>query len=330
MELPDPVLSANVYCSGRLDELMQRAVVPFWRDLGGLEHPCHLWTLRYGRRGEHLKLRIHGPESCRPLLRDLLSHAVEEYFSRIEEPVEEPPSNERWEMPPIDLEDQAPARAGDRSLLWTTYQRSPISLGGRPLLADDGYVSRLTRALALGFESALGIFSPDAGSPGSLRRNALLKMLVAGLSADGFPASKRLDYLAYHRDWLLRVAIVNGGSENLLDDLDRQVEKVGPGIGIIRQVVAREWSGEGEESAQYLSWRRALGELFLYTDRFRGDPDFDPDPFAEDPVFLPVFKVLHGLSNQMGLRRLEEAFTFHLLLCAAGGGSAGKGIRLLP
>jgi hypothetical protein len=337
IEHPDPFLSANIYCSGRLDELMERAIVPFWRDLGtrGLEQSCHLWTLRYGRRGEHLKLRFHGLESCRPLVQELLARAVDEYFGAIENASEDPPpASERWEMPPIDLEDQGTTRAGDRSLLWTTYQRSPISLGGGPLLSDDGYVSRLTRALACGFESALEIFGSEKGSPLKLRRNALLKMLVAALSVAGFPAAKRLDYLIYHRDWLLRVAIVNGGmdpaiSGKLLDDLDRQAEKVGPGLAILNQVLEREWSGAGPESAQDLPWHLAVGELCEYTTLFRGKPGFDLDPFAKDVIFLPFFKVLHGLSNQMGLPRLEEAFSIHLLLCAAGA-SSDRSVRFLP
>jgi hypothetical protein len=316
---------------------MQNAIVPFWRDLGatGVEHRSYLWVLRYGRRGEHLKLRIHSPESCRcHHLQDLLARSIHGYFSTIKESLARPSLREKGEAPPIDLEDEDPARADDCTLLWTTYRRSPISLGSRAMLADDQYVGCLTRALACGLESAIEIFN-SAASPQSLRRNTLLKMLISALAVSEFQASQRLNYLVYHRDWLLRVAIVTSGldfadSGKLLEDLDRQVEKVGPGIEILKQAVDREWSNAGESGTSYLSWRHAIEELCLCLGLYRENPDLDPDPFAEDLVFLPFFKVIHGLSNQLGLRRLEEAFSIHLLLRAAGGDSPERGIRFIP
>ncbi len=83
--LPDPVLTANVYCAGRLDDLLLRALADFWQRVRG-EDPapaCKIWFVRYRRGGEHLKVRVHGPAEMAPFLREELRQAVERYFASL-------------------------------------------------------------------------------------------------------------------------------------------------------------------------------------------------------------------------------------------------------
>jgi hypothetical protein len=60
----------------------------------------------------------------------------------------------------------------------------------------------------------------------------------------------------------------------------------------------------------------ALTELATYVEDIRDLIDHDADPFASDMMFPPVFKVMHNLANQCGVRPLEEAYIYHLVLAA--------------
>src|SRR6476661_446290 len=105
---PDPALTANVYCSGRLDTVIFGAVAPFWRELRPHDpgRLGHLWLMRYGKGGEHLKIRFHGPESCRPLIRGRLEERVTAFLGSLE-PAAEPAPPARERAPAIDVEDAA-------------------------------------------------------------------------------------------------------------------------------------------------------------------------------------------------------------------------------
>ena len=61
-----------------------------------------------------------------------------------------------------------------------------------------------------------------------------------------------------------------------------------------------------------------------------GDRDDRLDPFAEDAAFNPLFKALHGLANQLGLKWLDEAYSYHLLLRATPDGARHDRIALTP
>src|SRR4029077_13889467 len=82
---PDPALTANLYCAGGLDETFFRVVAPFWRELR-LQDPerlCSLWVVRCGRRGEHLKIRVHGPGSLLLGQRELLARRAGAFFASL-------------------------------------------------------------------------------------------------------------------------------------------------------------------------------------------------------------------------------------------------------
>jgi hypothetical protein len=321
---PDPVVTANVYCDRRLDEAIHGALAPLRRTMAA-EDPEGLWRLwfvRYPRRGEHLKVRLHGPEAAAPRLRELLAEAAAACFAALPAVAGDEPRKDGREVPPIDPEDETAEIQPDRTLLWTRYRRNHISLGGKPLLDDDQYAALITTCLARGGELVLAALQPDGEGrfPHSPRQTALLRMLIGGLGALGFGSEKSAGYLAYHRDWLLRFTASrsNTGSEKVrqtLEQFDQRTERMGEALATLRGLALDAWSGKQRDSLDGTDagWWRALRDLQGYLDRFRGDADYQLDPFATDVVFSPVFKVFHGSANQLGLNMLNEAFSHHLL-----------------
>jgi hypothetical protein len=316
---PDPVLTASLYCVGRLDQAIFHAVALFWRELRrhDPERLCYLWLMRYGKGGEHLKVRIHGPESLRPLIRGLLEEKAARFLDSLPE-AEAPPSRTRQRVPAIDAEeDEVDGGRPDRTLLWTTYRRSPVSLGGKPFLLDDRYAALLTRCLASACERVLALQPYADGSlPHRVRQGALLKALIRGLAALGFPAGKRVEYLAYHRDWLLRYVLpqIWRSEAEAVEHLQRRLDEQMAGMAGSRLPLRRALDEDSTESGPDMDWERSLSGLLAYVSPLCRDPDYRLDPFASDPVFAPVFKVFHGLANQLGLRQRDEAFAHHLLL----------------
>lgn len=322
-QFPDPVVTANVYCDRRLDEVIHGALAPLHRTMAE-EDPSGLWRLwfvRYPKRGEHLKIRLHGPEPSAPQLRQFLADAVEACFAALPPAAGEEPRQDGRDVPPIDPEDNGGLQT-DRSLLWTRYQRHHISLGGRPLLDDDYYAALITTCLARSCEIVLASLRPNSEGqfPHSPRQTALLRLVTGGLGALGFGVEKSALYLAYHRDWLLRFTALraNTGSEKIQQTLarfDQKTEQMGSALEPLREMALDAWSGEPRDSLDGTDggWWRAMRDFQDYLDQFRGNPDYQLDPFATDIVFSPVFKVFHGSANQLGLNMLNEAFAHHLL-----------------
>ena len=139
----DPRLSANIYCAGHLDHVVAEVIVPLWRSLDAERSAgsVWLWIMRYGKRGEHLKLRLHDPEQTLDL--EAIKSRVEEYaarlFASLDPPGEEQSSNVKTMVPPIDIEDREKEPHEDRQLMWTSYQRHRLSLGDSELYGDDRY-----------------------------------------------------------------------------------------------------------------------------------------------------------------------------------------------
>jgi hypothetical protein len=239
-------------------------------------------------------------------------------------------------VPPIDAEDQAIEDIPDLSFRWTTYRRSPVSLAGKPFLLDDQYVALLTRCLGYGCDIALAALRPDAEGrfPHQPRQAALLKSLLAGLTV--LPAEQRSAFLGYHRDWLLRVSLVKSGAvweqgRDLLARLNLRAESAGEVLSTLRRAAASQWwEPILAEDPSTEGWRGSLSRLVSYIGAFGKDPDYHLDPFAPEPSFPILFKVFHGLANQLGLDRLNEAYAHHLLLYAVDGAASGKGVPLLP
>jgi hypothetical protein len=320
---PDPALTANIYCASSLDGVLFRAVAPFWRELRphDPERLCGLWVMRYSRGGEHLKVRLHGPERYRSLLRETLEGRVNDFIASLpESPIRERSAGGR--PPAIDAEDDVDSDHPDPSFLWTTYRRSQISLGGKPFLTDDRYAALFTRCLCAACELVLAQEPAGQGTlPHPVRQRTLLKALIAGFAALGFPVGKRRDYFAYHRDWLLRSVLPKDrrlepeAIEQLCRRLDEQAATMGSSRLSLRGAAEEEWNGRGarREGGPDAPWRQSLAALLEYVSPLCRDPDYRLDPFAGDPAFAPLFKVFHGLANQLGLKPLDEAFAHHLL-----------------
>jgi hypothetical protein len=323
---PDPVLSASLYCERHLDAALLGVVRPFRDGLaaGGLDG-WRMWTVRYSRGGEHLKLRLHGPEAEAAEVRRRLEAAVEAFLAGLEPAENDAPRVSRPGAPAIDEEDEAEVLRPDRTLLWTRYRRSHVSLGSRALMADDRYAALMTSALARATDLVLEAIRPGA-APEALvpqRQKALLKALLGGIGTVGLPVDRARAFLGYHRDWLVRFFSENAAREDeVRARFDEQLERSGPLLGQLRGIVAARWetppaadlSGDTPEEC----WGVALRALTEHMEARRGEPEVNMDPFTDEPAFPQLFKAFHGLANQLGMTPTQEAFTHHLLLAAAG------------
>jgi len=339
---PDPMLSANVYCSGRLSEVMNQVVAPFWREIHQQDElgQTYLWLMRYAKCGDHLKIRIHGPDSRGGSLRHLLSSRLEAYFQRL------PPSNEEQKFrdlaTPIDREDRGTTNHPDRTVLWTHYERSHISFGYEPFLSDEAYLALSSRCMGSATAVILNRLEVDATGrcPHPKLQMILINALIAGLSALPFSAEDRSTYLRYHRDWLLRDALKQGGTlagpakmEETLAVFQRQIDKLGPAVARLSATAQERWktSEEDDWAADLFAWRQSLADLLRHVLPLCDRPTHQIDPFADIPSFAPLFKVFHNAANQLGLTHLNEAFAYHLLLQATATPDQYRTpVRLLP
>lgn len=324
---PDPVLTASIYCDGHLDGLALDVVDGFQQALQNHQaaRSSYLWTVRYGKGGQHLKLRLHGPRQLRPHARTLLAERVAGYLRNLD-PVAQPVQRDpRSKDPPIDFEDEERTLYPDRTLLWTRYRRSHVSLGGEPLLSDDRYVALVTRCLATGWQSVVAALQ-SGRQKGELsdrqRQNSLLRTVVAVLSAPGFTDAWRADYLEYHRDWLVRFS--SGGSESqerqLRGILIGESERLHHSVETLSDaLVQARGSADIAMNTRTPDARlaRSVEALIRHLAPLRRGRAGERDPLAKDPAYTAVFKVLHGVSNQLGLNPLREAFAYHLLVCAS-------------
>jgi len=343
---PDPTVTAAVYCSGRLDEAICHLAAPFWRGLRSLELPGRpfFWLVRHWRRGEHLKLRVHAPAGASEVARGILARAAESYFDGLA--TQAPPTTRqmtagREELSLIDPEDREPDTAGDRSLVWTRYRRSPVLLGDEALLADEGYVGRIVRCFGAACEVTLEGLRMDgeAPPPHGVRQSLLIRAIATGLFGAFPEASERHAYLVFHRDWIVRYPVLfarrgSAKAEEILALLDRGVSQLGnAALAQVGEMMAQASTDSrpdpGTEDC-HASWRRSLEDLRTYLAAIDDVPYFASDPFAQGPLFPALFKVFHQLANQLGVRTLDEGLAYHLLLQATEPSAKGHAFMLLP
>ena len=338
---PDPILTANLYCAGRLNEAVFGAVRPAWRAFqeAAPERLWYLWFMRYGKGGEHLKIRLHGPAPGKDLLAGLLTDAAGAFFAAVEPPAAAPPPGRWANAPPLDAQDRVSADHPDRTLLWTDYARSPVSLGGEPFLGDDVYAARMTACLARAAEIVLEALTPDhdGAFPHGRRQSTLLGGLVAALAALGFTAEQRSSYLRYHRDSLLRFLLIKSeepvaAADAVLAQFNGRVAAMATSFQTVQARTAERWRhGPSARSAGELetAWCQSLVRLHAHIAPLVSDPGHHLDPFAPDPAFSPLFKALHGLANALGIGLWDEALAHHLLLLVADPESSRR-VVLLP
>jgi hypothetical protein len=313
--IPDPVATANIYCAGHLDHVIFRALKPF-RDaavssLPGA--PLFLWMIRYRKCGEHVKVRVHAKPEYRDGIRSLLERHVRQLFAVLppSSAIEESSSTKQV----IDPEDSAEQPYADRTLLWTSYRRSYVSLGPSPLLEDDRYVELCTRCLAAAADLVFSLESHFSRElPYRYRHVTQLKAVALAMDAAGLSPMDEANYILYHRNWLLRFCLVKNWwtqeqAKRTIDLFDRrmQAQSLLDQASSLRRDVASLL-----DKKPFQVWRAQVRELFLYSSKMQ----YHLDPFAFRFEYLPLFKVLHGASNQLGLRHIDEAFLFHIFLAA--------------
>jgi hypothetical protein len=316
---PDPTLTANIYASGYLDRVLLQVMVPFRtaiRSTWPIDE-CYFWLMRYNRGGEHLKIRIYTAPENREHVKDLLAFHAEEFFVQARNlPRDQTRNISKPRVPAIDLEDDAAELSPDLSIVWTNYRRTHVSFPGSPWLEDDRLIACSGRALAGGCE--LFLMTLESGAAGSIgARHTFLgdTVLSALRPLELCEPSRAIEYLRYHRDWLLRFFLVDTPTEErTLKLFSEQALRI---PGTIEWLAERARMIEpSDHSHGQRFWHDALGDLARYAVRFRGRESHQIDPFAPDEAFPPIFKVLHGLGNQIGLRPLQEAYVHHLALTA--------------
>jgi hypothetical protein len=257
------------------------------------------------------------------------------FFSRSGEPAGPVSSQERSTAPPIDPEDSAAEEHPDRSLLWATYQRSPVVLGPKPLLNDDRYAALFTRCLGHGTGIVLAAFEADNGGalPRQKRQNTLLSLVASGTAALWESSEDQAGYLNYHRDWLIRTPVLKMwlGEKKAWEILERYEAAAAQLDGVTIQALQTAFRGRLDEKAHgpLVAWAQALAELRDYVQRFAGRPEYAFDPISKGPVLPTVFKVFHCMANQLGLNALHEGLVHHLALHALGVKGGGT-FSLLP
>lgn len=319
MHLPDPVLTASIYSSDHIDDLVRRAISPFYAEISESGRWL-LWMVRYNRCGRHLKVRLHGPQEERAQVQGLLDGALTAYFADPPPPPKSSLPRTKRKSLPIDVEDERDEDYPDGTVLWTQYRRSPVTLGPCAMLVgDDQYAVRFTACMTSGAAIVLDALSEEIS--GSKRLKVLLSALAAATTAVGFSDDERDAYHAYHRDWLLRTMLDDEQRDKeVRAQFDARVASMEPVVDQVRANLARGRDGLPPDNARAAcledGWRAALGEFFTFVAPFRGRAEYVADPFSEDPVFPALFKVLHGLANQLGVDMLNEALLHHVLLYA--------------
>lgn len=317
----DPALTASIYCDGGLDAALDLAVRPWWESLSAHHSGLGLWTVRYSRGGEHLKLRLHAPPDTGPEVRESWRTELAERTDSLwrELPGSPVPHRDRRRQsaaPPIDPQDEGDGDPKpDRHLVWTDYRRSPVSLGAPPLPDHDPHVRRLVTCLAAGTALALEVIrpAPSGEYPTGPRRSALLNAVVQGLAV--LPRDQRTPYLVYHRDWLLRfVADDDAAEDELRHRMEEQVASAGGTVRSLAAMIPPAWDPEATSEGDDSPWRAAVRDLADHAASLAPDDRFQVDPFADTPVLPAVFKAFHGLANQLGVAPAQEAFLHHLCL----------------
>ena len=340
-DLPDPIITANIYCSGLLDSVICQAVAPFSKtlretaDRNGIHY---LWFVRYSKRGEHLKVRIHGPQNTAAFLKEELSSIVSQYLESLTG-ASTTVAADGDDAPAIDVEDGDLLPHPDRSFIWTQYRRSNVSFGSEPFLLDDRYVALLTRALGYASEFIVNEFpsEPEESIEKRQRQKILLGLAIPAIGV--LDPALRCRYISYHRNWLLRFLVVKRlvtvlDPDALVGRLNARASQMRTAISDLRRVALQSWvsyeeSGDASRTVLF-SWLQSIDDLAAYVNTFRHRQEYSIDPFSDEVSFPCLFKALHGSANQLGISLLEEAFVYHLLLHAVHENADEERLPLTP
>ncbi|MEM7482687.1 MAG: hypothetical protein AAF481_16035 [Acidobacteriota bacterium] len=316
----DPNLSANLYAASVLDSAALEVLVPLRSELEALPDEALLWAMRYARNGEHLKIRIHLPESEVDAIRSRMLSLTEGFFGRLPPADDEARRPSRSESPPIDGRDFGDEPAPDRSLDFTDYRLTKISFGGEPYLEDPAYRGLMVRAFDRGCSMFLSELADQRAVIDHPRRQRLMwRAMIQAAYALGLSPQETAAYAAYHRDWLIRSPLLREGKEEdqgqeYIENLERLASRNAGAVEVLRESIAVEGP---REPVPDTPWGATLLRIARHVDGRYDDSGIQLDPFAAQPFFPPLIKVLHGFANLIGLKRLDQAFALHLIVRAA-------------
>ncbi len=311
----DSIVAADIVCPGRLDAALREVVAPLRDDLETLsaDREIALWFLRDTRRGGTLQVRLQGAPEFLPGLREAVADRAERFVA---ESSSAPDDAGVENQPDV-------SRTG-----WTwALDEPPASVFGiGPLQDDDAYRRYRIEGLSRGSELALSwVLSPAAGAP----RRPSAQSLFAHTVATAKPIVDRSScgwggYLRYHRDTLMRSLVqrhpqARAKVAELIDRFDQQADSSSDVVDQLRQLVSEPATGvRASESRQLGEWLLTLEVLVAYLESDGAPLITNPEPFAEQGLFSPVLGWLHTLANQLGVDKLNEALTLHLVLRATG------------
>jgi hypothetical protein len=325
-QFPDPSLTASLYCNRRLELMAREVLGGLSADLDeqGLSSDSFFWYLRYGKCGEHLKVRVHGPDSAVTAARQSLAAHASRFFATSASNPEPQVWVSKSAIPPLDTEDEQEADYPNKTLLWTHYRRSPVVFGSEVYLDDEIHLVRFCRCQAAVTRLALDILLPKLGElryP-EHRQAIFLHILLTALSSFHLPLAETAAYLAYHRDWLIRSLVHNVTTpetttfETLRDELRIRAESSASTLRPLAEHIEAALEQPQASTDDYLPLHREFSAFYDHVSTYRGQSRYDQDPCTRDFSFLPVFKVLHFAANQLGFRLSHEAYVFTLLLRA--------------
>lgn len=277
-----------------------------------------LWFLRYSCRGEHLKVRIHADIPVSDLLAN--AQALADSFLVEVTPAakaERPANAEKSRPTPVDLEDRGDHDHPDRSFQISRYQRSEVHFGPEPWPQDDLHVARTCAVLSASAQVICDLTPGLEGDwPHKFRQTTLWKLIIAALGVFSGDLPRLQSYLSYHRHWLIQYVAL--GSPNrartFLGKLEEKRLALGESARPLEQSLAKHWLQSSAPEPSLQTWVETIRALIAHAETHHGDSDYLVDPITTDVRFAPLFKVLHGAANQLGLLQRDEALAYTILM----------------
>lgn len=308
---PLPAISASIYCHGFVDELLREAVHPFWKGVKAT-FPCScLWVVRYDRGGQHLKIRLHVPARAHAALERRLEEAVERFFAGLPAVAGEG-RDAATHLPPVDLEDHAEELRPDRSLIWTKYRYFPELIGAGPLSAAPGFEAAWIRCRAVATEAALDWLDGFEGVKISVQKRMYfgLQLLLAAVYGVHPRVETRARYLAFQRDWLLRVS---RDRDQALALLERKANALPEQLTALHPLVV----AASSQAVALDGWSYAVRDLVRFCLDQLGRQDLaDLEEASGELIYLALSRAVHNALNPIALGVSNEAYICHLLRSA--------------
>lgn len=327
---PDPSLSCSLYASGAIDQAIAGWILPFrrsWETIG-VDASTRLWLWRHARHGEHLKLRVHAMASDLPALRQAAEQTALAFLARLP-PAEEGFKRRSMPWPVIDADEDEGSLPEDRSFRFTRYQRQPPILGSPSLCDDMVYVSRFCGCLGSAHDWLLDDLEQHGNWQTDLSFRLLTSLIATAIDL-AFSDAEAREFLAFYRDWLIRLPLLRRGADQATADVwTAKIHQQALGLAApdLTDRLASPWSGLPAAAG---AWKSDLQRFCLYAKSTRVQQGEQLKDFEATLLDLPLCKVLLALANALGYGMVDQAAVVHLLLFLLDGERAAESIRLNP